>query len=216
MEAMAMARTMDHPLRGWLNARGLRLMDGYLHARYDSVKRELFGGLPHTVVEIGPGTGANFRYLSPGTHVIAIEPNVRVHPFLKTAAARWGVSVDVRTASAENLPLPNASVEAVIGSLVLCSVREPAQVLGEIRRVLRPGGRFWCVEHVAAPRGSLLALVQRAVARPWRWFFEGCHTYRDTARSLRDAGFAGVHVTPFTFHSLVVPIRRQIAAVALR
>jgi ubiquinone/menaquinone biosynthesis C-methylase UbiE len=213
MEAMAL---IDHPLRGRLNAWALRVMDGYLHARYREVKSELFGGLPHTVLEIGPGAGANLRYLSPGTHVIAVEPNVHMHPHLLRAATRRNVSVDLRVAAAEAIPLPDASVEAVIGSLVLCTVSDPARVLSEIRRVLRPGGRFCCVEHVAAPAGTLLALIQRLVARPWCCAFEGCHTHRDTARTLREAGFASVEVWPFTFRSALLPVRCQIAAVAVR
>jgi len=86
----------------------------------------------------------------------------------------------------------------------------------EVRRVLRPDGRFWCVEHVAAPEGSRIASVQRLVKRPWRWFFEGCDTHRDVAGLLRDAGFAAVEITPFTVRTAFLPVRSQIAAVAVR
>jgi ubiquinone/menaquinone biosynthesis C-methylase UbiE len=205
-----------HPFRARLNAWLFRALDRYQDARYRDVKRELFGGLPHTVVELGAGAGANFRHLARGTHVIAIEPNVHFHAALRAAALRDGVTVDVRTAVAERLPLPDASVEAVISSLVLCTVADPARALAEVRRVLRPGGRYWCVEHVAAPEGSAVRRVQRAVRRPWRWLFEGCETQRDTARLLREAGFSAVEVTPFTFRSAFVPVRPQIAAVAVR
>jgi SAM-dependent methyltransferase len=203
-------------LRGRMNAWILRRLDGYSHAKYGALKRELFGGLPHTVVELGAGVGANFRYLDRGTHVVAIEPNVHAHAALRAAALRDGVTVDVRAAVAERLPIPDASVEAVISSLVLCTVSDPVSALAEVRRVLRPGGRFWCVEHVAAEEGSAVARVQRRLRRPWRWLFEGCETERDTARLLREAGFAAVEVTPFTLRTAFVPIRPQIAAVAVR
>jgi ubiquinone/menaquinone biosynthesis C-methylase UbiE len=180
------------------------------------VKRDLFGGLPRTVLEIGAGTGANFRYLDPGTHVVALEPNVHAHAALRAAAARSGVTVDVRTARAERIPLPDGSVGAVIASLVLCSVEDPERTLAEVRRVLRPGGRFWCVEHVAAPGGTAVAGVQGLVRRPWHWLFEGCDTRRDTERLLREAGFAAVEVSPFTVRTALLPIRSHIAAVALR
>src|SRR5262245_51945398 len=111
-----------HPIRARLNAWLLAALDRYMDARYREVKRELFGGLPHTVVELGAGHGANFRHLERGTHVIAIEPNVHMHARLRAAAERYHVTVDVRTAVAEALPLPDASVDAVISSLVLCSV----------------------------------------------------------------------------------------------
>ena len=206
----------DHPLRGRLNAWLLRALDDYADRKYRDVKRELFGGLPHTVLEIGAGDGANFRYLAPGTHVVAVEPNVRMHAYLHEAARRHGVTVDVRVGVAERIPLPDASVEAVISSLVLCTVEDPERALAEVRRVLRPGGRFWCIEHVAAPAGTSIALIQRWVHRPWRWLFEGCETQRDTARLLREAGFSSVEITPFTLRTAFVPIRPQIAAVALR
>jgi SAM-dependent methyltransferase len=205
-----------HPIRGRAFAWLARATDGYFARRYAHVKGELFGGLPHTVLEIGAGAGANFRYLSRGTHVIALEPNVHMHAALRAAAARRGVTVDVRAAVAERIPLPDASVEAVIASLVLCAVSDPERALAEIRRVLRPGGRFWCVEHVAAREGGLLARVQGLVRRPWRWLFDGCETRRDTARLIREAGFAAVELTPFTLRTALLPIRAQIAAVALR
>ena len=205
-----------HPVRSRFNALAFRLVDGYFHAKYRGIKRDHFGGLPHAVVELGAGTGANLRYLDPGSHVIAIEPNVHMHAALRAAARRWRVTVDVRASAAERLPLADGSAEAVISSLVLCSVSDPARVVAEIRRVLRPGGRFWCIEHVAAPRGTALSAVQRAVARPWRWLFEGCDTRRDLEALLRSAGFSRVEIRPVTLRTAFVPIRRQIAAVAVR
>jgi ubiquinone/menaquinone biosynthesis C-methylase UbiE len=206
----------DHPFRGRLNAWLFRALDGYADRKYRHVKRELFGGLPHTVLEIGPGDGANFRYLTPGTHVIALEPNHHMHANLRAAAARHHVTVDVRAAVAEHIPLPDGGVEAVIASLVLCTVSDPPRALAEIRRVLRPGGRFWCIEHVAAAEGTTLARAQRLLRRPWRWLFEGCETQRDTEELLRAGGFESVEVQPFTLRTALVPIRSQIAAVAVR
>jgi ubiquinone/menaquinone biosynthesis C-methylase UbiE len=205
-----------HAVRGRFNAWLLEVLDGYQHRKYDALKREMFGGLPRTVVDLGAGDGANFRYLAPGTRVIAIEPNVHMHRWLRARAARHGIHVDVRAATAEALPLADRTVDAVISSLVLCTVPDPARALAEVRRVLRPGGRYWCIEHVAAPEGTALAALQRAVRRPWRWLFEGCEIRRDTAQQLREAGFALVEVTPFTLPTVFAPIRSQIAAVAVR
>ncbi len=207
---------LDHPVRGRMKAWGFQLLDAYFHRKYRDIKREAFGGLPRVVVEIGAGTGANLRYLDPGTRVIAIEPDVHMHGYLRAAARRWHVPVDIRAAAPERIPLPDGSVDAVMCSLVLCSVRDPARALGEIRRVLRPGGRFWCLEHVAAPERTALAHVQRAVARPWHWLFKGCDPRRDLTGLARAAGFASVEVSPFTLHTAIVPIRRQIAVVAVR
>jgi SAM-dependent methyltransferase len=215
-DTMSPSEILDHPIRSRINAWFFRAMDGYVHRKYRHVKRELFGGLPRTILELGAGDGANFRYLAPGTHVIAVEPNVHMHASLRAAAARHRVTVDVRATVAERLPVPDATVDAVISSLVLCTVADPARALAEVRRVLRPGGRFWCIEHVAAPEGSGIARVQRLVKRPWRWFFEGCDTHRDVAGLLRGAGFAALEITPFTLRTAFLPIRPQITAVAVR
>jgi SAM-dependent methyltransferase len=217
--ALDVVRTVDpgavHPMRSRFNAWLFGFLDGYQHRRLGGVKREAFGGLPPTVLEIGAGTGANLRYLGAGTRVIAIEPNRHMHPYLRAAARRWGIHLDLREGTAERLPLPDASVSAVVSSLVLCTVRDPAAVLREIQRVLRPGGRFWCVEHVRAPEGTALAWLQRVVARPWRWVFEGCEC-RDLAGQLGAAGFASVEVEPFTFRTVFLPVRTAITAVAVR
>jgi SAM-dependent methyltransferase len=208
--------THGHPIRSRLNAWLFRALDGYFARKYGRVKRDLFGGLQRTVLEIGAGAGANFRYLEPGTHVVALEPNLHAHATLRAAADRSGVTVDVHAARGERIPLPDGSVGAVISSLVLCTVPDPERTLAEIRRVLRPGGRFWCIEHVAGPDGTVLAGVQGLVRRPWRWLFEGCDTRRDTGRLLREAGFSVVEVSPFTLRTALLPIRSHIAAVALR
>lgn len=215
-DARRASEVLDHPVRARINAWFFRAMDGYVHRKYQRVKRELFAGLPRTVLELGAGDGANFRYLAPGTHVIAVEPNVHMHANLRAAAARHRVTVEVRAAVAERLPVPDGSVDGVISTLVLCTVPDPVRALAEVRRVLCPEGRFWCIEHVAAPEGSGLARVQRLVRRPWRWFFEGCDTQRDVAGLVREAGFTEVEITPFTLRTAFLPIRPQIAAVAIR
>ena len=193
-----------------------RKMDGYMHRKYGAIKRDLFGGLPRDVLEIGAGAGANFRYLARGTRVVALEPNVAFHDHLRAAAAERGLAVDVREGVAEQVPLPDESVDAVISSLVLCTVESPARALAEVRRVLRPGGRFWCLEHVAAPQGTLLARLQRAVRGPWSRIFGGCHVHRDIAELLAEAGFSTVEVTRLTIPTAFLPIRPHVVAVALK
>jgi ubiquinone/menaquinone biosynthesis C-methylase UbiE len=219
-ETRAMDRAhlgLEHPnpVRGRINAAFFGLMDGYMHWKYGEMKSRLFADLPDVVVELGAGTGANFRYLPPGTRVIAIEPNHYMHARLARSACRWGIDLDIRGAGAERLDLPDECVDAVVCSLVLCTVEDPELALKEVRRILRPGGRFVCIEHVSAPPGTLLARLQRWVFRPWRWFFEGCHTHRDTAAVLTRAGFSSTDIRPFTWRSAFLPVRPQVAAVCV-
>lgn len=211
-----MTTSADNPVRGRLNALFFQAMDRYMHWKYKERKGRLFADLPEVVVELGAGAGANFRYLPTGSRVIAVEPNAHMHPALERSARRHQVEVDVRRGGAEGLDIEDESVDAVFCTLVLCTVEDPSAALQEVRRVLRPGGRFLCIEHVAAPPESLTGRLQRRVHRPWRWLFEGCHTHRDTARLLQDAGFSRVEIEPFTWRSAIIPVRPQIAAVCVK
>jgi SAM-dependent methyltransferase len=206
---------IDNPIRGRINAWFFAAIDGYMHRKYAGIKSGLLANAPPVVVELGPGSGANLRYLRAGTRLIAIEPNLQMHDVLRRRAKQHGIDLDLRGLAGENLDLPSASVDFVFGSLVLCSVDRQEQVLAEVRRVLRPGGRFACVEHVAAPVGSGIYRFQRMIRRPWKWVFEGCDLCRDTGSALRSAGFAQVDVRSLVLPTLFVPIRHQIAAVCV-
>jgi SAM-dependent methyltransferase len=208
--------TALHPVRGRLNAGFLRLVDGYVHHVLGERKHALFATLPDTVVEIGPGTGANMRYYRPGTRIVAIEPNVHMHGGLRRAAERHGAVLDVRAAGAEATGLPDASVDAVVATLVLCTVPDPSAALAEARRILRPGGRLVLVEHVAAAPGSALGGLQRVLAPAWRWAFEGCDLQRDTAAAVHAAGFAEVSLQRYRARSAFLPLDVQIAGTAIR
>ena len=203
-----------HRARGSFNAAFFSMMGPYIEWSVRRHKRRVFADLPRTVVELGPGVGANLRYLRPGSTLVAIEPNRPLHRRRRAAAERRGVRLDLRERVAERTGLPGQSADSVISSLVLCTVSDPAEVLAEVRRILRPGGTFRFVEHVAAPAGTPTRTLQRALRRPWAWTFEGCSCERDLAGLLRAAGFARVDIEPYRLHSPFVPFNTQIAGVA--
>jgi ubiquinone/menaquinone biosynthesis C-methylase UbiE len=137
-----------------------------LSDRYESLvtgrKQPLLSKLRGTIVEIGAGTGANARYLPQGTRWIAIEPNVYMHERLRRRAASHSLHLEIQATPGERLSgINESSIDAVIGTLVLCSVADPAICLSEIRRILKPGGLFVFLEHVAAAHGSLLRTLQK-------------------------------------------------------
>ena len=205
----------DHPVLGRFNSAFFQVMGGYLDRHMRQHKAEVFADLPGTVVELGPGVGANLRYLPPGARLIAIEPNRHMHARLRRAARAHGVDLEVRSIVAEQVDLPDASVDAVISSLVLCSVGDPEAVLAEVRRILRPGGRFSFIEHVVAEDGTGTRTAQRLLRRPWAWLFEGCSCERDLAGVIRSAGFGSVDLQPYRIRSPFLPFNTHIAGTAV-
>lgn len=181
---------------------------------YGARKRALFAKLTGTVVEIGAGAGPNAEYFSTGVRWIAVEPNVHFHPRLREKAAQHGLALEIVGGTAERLPLEDASADAVVSTLVLCSVRDPAAALAEARRVLKPGGRFFFVEHVAAPEGTPLRRLQRALRHPWGWLADGCRPDRETARLIERAGFGDVRVEHFD--APLGLVRPHVSGVAVR
>jgi SAM-dependent methyltransferase len=199
-----------------LNAAFFTVMGGYLDWLMRSRKQRVFAHLPPEVVELGPGVGANFRYLPAGTRLIAIEPNPAMHGRLRERAARHRIELELHDVAGEHLGLPDASADMVVSSLVLCTVRDPAAVLAEIRRLLRPGGRYAFVEHVGAKDRPVLRRVQRMVRRPWAWAFEGCSCERDLASLIANAGFSSVDMEEYQIHSPILPFNTHVAGIATR
>ncbi|MHB8375360.1 MAG: class I SAM-dependent methyltransferase [Dehalococcoidia bacterium] len=151
-------------------------------------RTRLLAGLSGDVVEIGAGTGANFEHYPPEARVVAIEPDRHMLKRAQAKLATLGVrNIDVRRAPAEHLPFADASFDAAVVTLVLCTVADVPQSLAELRRVLRPGGELRFMEHV---RGEgMLGRVQGCAQPAWGWFSAGCHLDRRTEDALRTAGF---------------------------
>jgi len=187
-------------------------------ARYERMvaerKRGLFANLSGDILEIGPGAGPNLGYYPKGCRWVGVEPNPFMHRYLREAAARAGLSIDIRTIVAETLPAEDQSMDVVVSTLVLCSVTNPAMVLREIRRVLKPGGRFVFLEHVAAPEGTRLRTVQRILRPVWKRIADGCYPDRETGPSIERVGFSSVQYENFRLP--LGPVATQIAGWAIK
>jgi ubiquinone/menaquinone biosynthesis C-methylase UbiE len=210
--------TFDHGAVSRFNAWFFRVLDPYFNHVLRTHKDDAFAGLgAGTVVEIGAGAGANLRRLAPGTRLLAVEPNVRMHESLRERALAAEVDMTLVPSVAESLPLPDASVDDVVCTLVLCTVADPDRALAEVRRVLRPGGTFRFVEHVAAPAWSPRRWLQSLIRRPWGWVLEGCDPARDTVSHLAAAGFSTLHVEHRKWrHSAFYPVNTAIWGIATR
>ena len=168
----------------------------------DDLEREFVARVRGRVLEVGAGEGENFGAFDPGVEWVGLEPDDKRRAELATRAREWRHEAEPLDALAESIPLPDASVDAVVGTYVLCSVGDPAAALAEIRRVLVPGGRVVFVDHVLAPPRTLKRVVQR-VATPFsKRFCHGCHWDRDTEQALASAGFTGVDVRRLRVRSM--------------
>ncbi len=151
-----------------------------------SWRAELLAGLSGEVLEIGAGTGANVGLYPSGlTGLTLVEPDANMRRILRGRAAGARIS----EASVEDLGLPDGSVDAVVSTLVLCSVPDLDIALAEIHRVLKPGGRLVFLEHVAHP-DPRVRTWQRRVEPLWRRVADGCRLTRCTDRHIVGAGFS--------------------------
>ena len=178
------------------------------------------------MAEIGPGHGPNFAYYPAAvTGVLAVEPEPTLRELARAAAdtARReqpdGPPIEVVAGAAEHIPAADGSFDAVVATLVFCSVPDPAAALREIARVLRPGGRFVFLEHVLST-GPAAAATQRVLdgSRLWPAIGAGCHCARDTPAAIRAAGFTmgGLERFPFPAGGPPRPTRPHAAGWATR
>ena len=139
------------------------------------------------MLEIGGGTGANLPHYRDVERVVITEPDPFMREKLWPKLARSGIPVEVLGAEAQSLPFADDSFDVIVSTLVLCTVPDQRETLAEIRRVLRPDGRFLFMEHV---RGSgSISRWQDRILPLWRRLFAGCHPNRDTLASIKAAGF---------------------------
>ncbi|SOJ54159.1 Ubiquinone biosynthesis O-methyltransferase [Mycobacterium simulans] len=153
-----------------------------------ALRRENLAGLSGRVLEVGAGSGTNFAFYPESVEmVVAVEPEPRLAVKAREAAAGAPIPVVVTDETAEEFS-DEQQFDAVVCSLVLCSVSDPGGVLQRLRSLLRPGGQLRYLEHVASAgvRGQWQQLVD---ATFWPRIMGNCHTHRDTERAIVDAGF---------------------------
>jgi ubiquinone/menaquinone biosynthesis C-methylase UbiE len=162
-------------------------------------RQQLLAGLAGRVVEIGAGNGLNFaHYPATVTQVVAFEPEPYLRARATQTAGRAQVPVTVLDGTAEAIPLRDASMDAGVASLVLCSVADQPAALAELHRVIRPGGELRFYEHVLADDPHL-ARRQRRADHIWPWLMGGCHVARATETAIVAAGFRILDCEQFLF-----------------
>lgn len=169
-----------------------RFMRASERACLEEWRTELLADLSGSILEIGAGTGANVpRYPAAVKRLVLVDddPHMLAKLEARIASVRRKTEIEVVQASAASLPFADASFDAVVSTLVLCSVPDADVVLREIRRVLRPNGAFVFLEHVADDEGTSRLRWQRRVEPIWKRVAGNCHLTRRTGEAIRRAGF---------------------------
>lgn len=166
---------------------------------YSQIKKELFKDIFGKVLEIGPGTGVNFKFIPKNCDWMGLEPNRAMYPYLKKAAQLAGfdsITLFGETESIESIEA--ASLDYVVSTLVLCSVPSVTQVLKDIFRVLKPGGKFIFLEHVVDNKNCVRKAIQKTVVyTPWRYFSDGCNPGRDILNTICQSDFTLLSCTEY-------------------
>lgn len=174
-----------NPLFPYIYGLGMPIFDRLFYRRYRRTAMSLATG---RLLIVGLGPGTDLMFLPPTvTSVAAVEPEAAMRRMAGALARRCGIEVDILDGVGEAIPFPDNSFDSVHAGLVLCSVDDVAATLGEIRRVLAPGGRLVVLEHV---RGDgLMGRFQDLIAKPWSWLASGCEPNRRTVEAIAAAGF---------------------------
>ncbi len=149
------------------------------------LRQQIFPALSGNVLELGVGTGVNLPLYGPQARVMGSDASKEM---LGWAARRCvEACVGLAQSDVQRLPFADGSFDAVAASLLFCSVADPARGLGEVRRVLRPGGRLVLLEHT---RGNGVGAWLTDTLHPlWHTWARDCHLNRETARTVSEVGF---------------------------
>ncbi|MEZ5078359.1 MAG: class I SAM-dependent methyltransferase [Solirubrobacterales bacterium] len=161
--------------------RGLKSTE---EAGLGEMRKQLLAGASGRTLELGAGTGVNLdSYSDAVTELVLTEPDPHMAKRLRHRLAASGRRATVAEEPAESLSCADDSFDTAVSTLVLCTVPDPAAALGELARVLKPGGRLLFIEHVRSADPAKARWQDRA-ERPWRFFANGCRCNRDTLATL--------------------------------
>ena len=181
-------------------------------------RKALLGNVSGQVLEVGAGTGASLS-LYPKTidRVVFSEPDPHMRAHLSDRVEESVLaSVEVSDGSLECLPFSDGEFDYVACMLVLCSVPDLNDALGEIRRVLIPGGRLLFMEHVAAENRPDRLKWQRRLEPLWKRISGNCHLTRRTEQAILDGGFVIEQIQHESMRKSIPITRPTIRGIAVR
>lgn len=179
-------------------------------------RAELLGNLSGAVLEVGGGTGVNLPYYSRAVNrLVFVEPDRHMRWRLERRCRSAGVSnIEVVPEALEALRILPESFDAVVATLVLCSVPDLPAALRQIWTLLQPGGRLVFLEHVAATDNARRLRWQRRLEPLWRRLAGDCHLTRRTEEAILAAGFRIECIHRESIRKAVPLVRPSIRGVA--
>jgi ubiquinone/menaquinone biosynthesis C-methylase UbiE len=164
---------------------------------YAGPRQRVLAGLRGEVVEIGFGSGHNLAHYPPGVdRVLAVEPSMLARRLAERRVAESGIAVEYVGLDGQALELPDGSVEAAVSTFTLCTIPDVTRALGELARILRPGGELHFLEHGLSPDRKVAAWQHRLTPLQKR-VAGGCHFDRPIAELVTSAGFRIVALENF-------------------
>ncbi|XP_039370061.1 methyltransferase-like protein 7A [Mauremys reevesii] len=190
-------------------------------------KQELFCNLQEfagpsgelTLLEIGTGTGANFQFYPPGCKITCTDTTLNFqHGLSKSMAQNQHLQFQpfLVTPGEDLNQVADSSMDAVVCTLVLCSVESIEGVLKEVLRVLRTGGAFYFLEHVAADPSSWSNFWQQVYYPTWKLVFDGCRLTRETWKNLEQATFSEIKLRHIQVPLYWTPVQSHIIGYAIK
>jgi ubiquinone/menaquinone biosynthesis C-methylase UbiE len=167
-----------------------RFLNAFMSSgQFKKQRSKLLSSVSGDILEIGFGTGLNLEFYPDHVRKItAIDPNAGMNKVAQRNIKNSDIEVDSRVLSGENLPIEDRSFDSVVCTWTLCSIPDAAAALREVRRVLRPGGKFFFVEHGLAPDPNV-AKWQHRLTPIQKVIGDGCHLNRPIDAMITGEGF---------------------------
>ena len=196
----------------------------------DSVKEELFKDLNDhkkdekiCILEVGAGSGANFKYYNRNATVQSIEPNLYFSKYFEENRAKFPhLDIkEIKKGFGENLSsagITDESVDVAVMTLVLCSVEDQERCLAEIKRVLKPGGKFIFLEHIIGDVGSSTRTLQKILMTGgfWPFLYDNCCVDRQTDKAIEEAGFSKLELKKIELKKLGPILKPHVMGIATK
>jgi len=165
--------------------------------RIERLRREALSEANGEILEIGFGTGLNLEhYPEHIRHLTAVDPGVGVTRIARRRIERSHIDVDLHVQTAEELPFEDERFDCVVSTWTLCSIRDARRAIGEIGRVLRPGGRYIFLEH-GLGEDAVVQHWQRRLTPFQRRLADGCRLDVDIEALIRRRAWDKVRVERF-------------------